>query len=364
MRLGVAAALIGNELVPGDVAIGEGVIEGVGLSPVGKAGLAIPGFIDAQINGFDGVDFTTAEPDDYEFVARHLAATGVTAFQPTVIALPPQDYLSALRRLAVTSIRSGRILGMHLEGPFLSPVRSGAHDPANLVAPDIALTRSFLEAGPVTHMTIAPELPGALELIDLLVASGVTVALGHTDADAATAHAAFDRGARSVTHIFGAQRPWKHRDPGISGAALVRDDVFLTAIVDGIHLAPEAIQLAARCAGDRFVLITDAIAAAGQPDGEYLLGDRTVILRDGACRLADGTLAGSSLTMDQAVRNMIDLGFGPTRAIAAATAAPAALVGRPELGTLTVGTPADVCVLDDSYRVVRTVVAGEETFSA
>jgi N-acetylglucosamine-6-phosphate deacetylase len=363
MRLGVAAALVGTELIPGDVTIEDGAIDGVGVSPAGKTGMAVPGFIDVQINGFDGVDFTTAEPGDYEHVAGRLAATGVTGFQPTLIALPPADYLAALERLGATSIRSARLLGMHLEGPFLSPVRSGAHDPANMLEPDLALTRRFLEAGPVTHMTIAPELPGALELIDLLVSAGVTVALGHTDADAATAHVAFDRGARSVTHIFGAQRPWQHRDPGISGAALVRDDVYLTAIVDGIHLAPETVQLTVRSAGERFVLITDAIAAAGQPDGEYLLGDRTVILRDGACRLADGTLAGSSLTMDRAVRNLIDLGFSPGRAITAATAAPAALAGRPELGILAAGTPADVCVLDDSFRVVQTLVAGEETFA-
>ena len=245
MRLGVKAALVGHEIVPGDIAISDGVIESVGLSPAGNSGLAVPGFIDVQINGFDGVDFTTAEPDGYETVAAHLAATGVTSFQPTLISLPPADYLAALERLGATSIRSGRIIGMHLEGPFLSPVRCGAHDPANMLDPDLDLTRRFLESGLVTHMTIAPELPGALDLIDLLVASGVTVGLGHTDADAATAHAAFDHGARSVTHIFGAQRPWKHRDPGISGAALVRDDVYITAIVDGVHLAPETVQLAA-----------------------------------------------------------------------------------------------------------------------
>ena len=364
MRLGVQAALVGNEIVPGDVAINDGAIESVGLSPAGQSGLAVPGFIDVQINGFAGVDFTTAEPDDFELVAARLAATGVTAFQPTLITLPPDDYLAALERLGATSIRSGRILGMHLEGPFLSPLRCGAHDPANMLDPDLDLTRRFLESGLVTHMTIAPELPGALDLIDLLVGSGVTVGLGHTDADAATAHAAFDRGARSVTHIFGAQRPWQHRDPGISGAALVRDDVYITAIVDGIHLAPETVQLAARSARERFVLITDAISAAGRPDGAYALGDRTVILSDGACRLENGTLAGSSLTMDQAVRNMIELGFNPPQAIAAATTAPAALVRKPELGTLAPGTPADVCVLDDSYRVVRTMVAGKETFAA
>ena len=363
MRLGVRATLVAGRIIEGDVAIDNGVIEVVGLSPAGKSGLAVPGFIDVQINGFDGVDFTTAEVEDYEHVGRRLAATGVTAFQPTLITLPSPDYVPALERLRSIAIKSARILGMHLEGPFLSPVRCGAHNPQNMLEPDLVLTRKFLDAGPVTHMTIAPELPGALDLIDMLVAEGIVVALGHTDADAATAHAAFDRGARSVTHVFGAQRPWKHRDPGISGAALVRSDVFITAIVDGVHLAPDAVRLAANSAGERFVLMTDAIAAAGRPDGAHPLGDRTVILKDGACRLENGTLAGSVVTMDQSVRNMIDLGFDPMRAIAAATTAPAALMRRPDLGRLGPGRAADVCVLDDSYHVTRTVVGGIESFA-
>lgn len=364
LRLGVNSALVDGELVRGDVAVTDGSIEAVGLSRAGRSGLAVPGYIDVQINGFDGVDFTSAEEQDYETVAQGLATTGVTSFQPTLIALPPTAYLGALERLAAASVRSARLLGMHLEGPFLSPVRCGAHDPANMLRPDLHLTRRLLEAGPVSQITIAPELPGALDLIDLLVSAGVTVALGHSDADAPTAHAAFDRGARAVTHIFGAQRPWRHRDPGISGAALVRDDVYITAIVDGVHLAPDTVRLAARCAGDKFVLITDAIAAAGRPDGRYTLGDRTVVLSGGECRLENGTLAGSSLTMDRAVRNMIELGFSLERSISAATAAPAALIGRPELGTLDPGTPADLCVLDDTFRVVRTMVGGSESFSA
>jgi N-acetylglucosamine-6-phosphate deacetylase len=363
MRLGVKAALVDGHVIEGDVALNDGAVEAIGLSPAGRIGLAVPGFIDVQINGFDGVDFATAEPDDYNVVGKKLAATGVTTFQPTLISLPEMDYLAALERLDTTKIRSARILGMHLEGPFLSTVRCGAHNPANMLDPDPVLTGRLLEAGPVTHVTIAPELPGALDLIEMLALKGIIVSLGHTDADAETAHAAFDRGARSVTHIFGAQRPWKHRDPGISGAALVRDDVFLTAIVDGVHLAPDTVRLAANAASERFVLMTDAVSAAGRPDGKYLLGDRTVILNDGACRLENGTLAGSVVTMDRSVRNMIDLGFEPARAIAAATTAPAALVRRPDLGTLEPGKVADICVLDDSYHVIRTVVGGKESFA-
>lgn len=364
MRLGVKAALVDGRLVDGDVSIEDGRIDAVGLAPAGKAGVAVPGFIDVQINGFDGVDFTTAGPGDYAHVAQQLAETGVTAFQPTLISLPPSDSLKALQRLRGVATSHARILGMHVEGPFLSPVRCGAHDPDNLIDPDLILTQRLVQAGPFTQATIAPELPGALALIEWLVGAGVTVALGHTDADAATAHAAFDLGARSVTHIFGAQRPWKHRDPGISGAALVRNDVFLTAIVDGIHLAPEATMLAADAAGERFVLITDAIAAAGRPDGEYVLGDRRVILERGACRLENGVLAGSALTMDQAVRNMIELGYSPERSIAAATSAPAALMRRTDLGSLEPGHAADACVLDGGFQVVRTMVGGEESFVA
>lgn len=362
MRLGVKQALVDGRIVDGDVTVEDGRVASVGVSPAGASGFAVPGFVDVQINGFDGIDFTTANPAEYEHVAQLLAATGVTAFQPTLISLPSADYFTALRQAGTISVSSARIIGLHLEGPFLAPIRCGAHDPENMVDPDPILASQFLEAGPFTYATIAPELPGALDLIEFLAAADVVVALGHTDADAATAHAAFDRGARSVTHIFGAQRPWKHRDPGISGAALVRDDVFITAIVDGIHLAPEATMLAANAAGDRFVLITDAIAAAGRPDGEYILGDRTVILRDGACRLENGTLAGSSLTMDQAVRNMMTLGFEPSRAIAAATSAPAALMRRRDLGRLEPGAPADICILDDTFRVTRTLVGGAESF--
>lgn len=364
MKLGVKAAVVDGQLVPGDVTIEDGSIAAVGVAPAARTGLAAPGFIDLQINGYAGVDFTTAEREDYTHVATMLAATGVTAFQPTLISLPIESSLGALRSLDPSAIDHARILGMHLEGPFLSREQAGAHDPQNMIDPDEELIEHFLSAGPLTHMTLAPELPGALELIDTLVKAGVTVSLGHTNCDAKTATEAFDRGARSVTHIFSAQRPWHHRDPGVSGVALVRDDTFVTAIVDGVHMAPEAVRLAANASGERFVLITDATAAAGQPDGRYAIGDRTVILKNGECRLNDGTLAGSVLTMDVAVRNMISLGYDPLVAIGAATSAPASLVCRSDIGRLAPGNTADVCVLDDSFKVQRTIVSGTESFAA
>ncbi len=313
----------------------------VGLTPAGRSGLAVPGFVDVQVNGFGGVDFATADVDGYRRAAEAMARTGVTTFLPTIISLPTDARVAALRAFeAARPHVASHMPGMHLEGPFLSPLRCGAHDPANMAEPSIEVVDRLLAAGTIAHMTLAPERPGALDVIQRLVAAGVTVGIGHSDATAAEAHAAFDAGARSVTHLFNAQRPWSHRDPGIAGAALVRDDVFLTVIVDGVHLHPDAVRLAARCAGDRLVLITDAIAATGMGDGTYPLGDRTVSVEGTEARLEDGTLAGSVLTMDQAVRNLIDLGLDPVSAIAAATTAPAALIGR--TASLATGNVADL----------------------
>jgi N-acetylglucosamine-6-phosphate deacetylase len=185
------------------------------------------------------------------------------------------------------------------------------------------------------------------------------VSCGHSDADAACAHAAFDAGARAVTHVHNAQRRWAARDPGLPGAALVDARATVMAIVDGVHLAPETSLAAWLTARERLCLVTDAIEATGLGDGEYRLGDRTVRVDGPACRLADGTLAGSVLTMDRAVRNLVALGVDLVDAIAAATLAPARLLGRDDLGVLCEGGPAHVCVLDDRLEVTRTLVGGQ-----
>jgi len=248
---------------------------------------------------------------------------------------------------------------MHLEGPFLSPLRKGAHDERNIVAPDLELAARLLAAGKVTMMTLAPERPGALDLVTMLVEHGVVVSCGHSDATAAEAKAAFGRGASVVTHLFNAQRPFAHREPGIAGAAL-DSDAISSIIVDGLHLAEETVRIVMAAAPGRIALITDSVSAAGRPDGRYPLGDRTVTVRDGAVRLDDGTLAGSVLTMDQAVRNTIDLGVPFEDAVAAASAVPARAVRRNDLGSLRPGSVADVVVLDDALFVLRTLVGGEE----
>lgn len=364
--LGVAAAISDGAIVPGDVAVDDGHVARIGVQPAGRGGIAAAGFVDVQVNGFAGVDFLAASPEDLARAGAAMAATGVTSYQPTFISSPERVTLDAIAvvRDAMSRRAVGpRVLGVHLEGPFLSPVRFGAHNPDNLRVPDPGLTERLLGSGTVTHMTVAPELPGGLELVERLVASGVVVAIGHSDADTAAAHAAFDRGARAVTHLFNAQHPLTHRDPGLPGVALVRGDVTVTLIVDDVHLAPEITRLAWRAASGRFALVTDAIEAAGLPPGAYTLGDREVVVADGAVRLSDGTLAGSVLTMDVAVRNLMRHGVGMVEALDAAAGAPARLLRRADLGALRHGAPADLIVIDDDVTVMRTLVGGVEVFA-
>jgi N-acetylglucosamine-6-phosphate deacetylase len=367
VRLGVSAALVDGTLIDGDVTIDGDAVTAVGVSGGGGRGVAVPGFVDAHINGIAGVDFLTADADGYERAAEALAAAGVVAYQPTLVSSPPEAYDAALAAAAAAMAApdgGARVLGVHLEGPFLSREWPGAHDPSNLREPDAELAERLCEAGPVTMVTLAPELEGALELVELLVGRGITVSVGHSDADAATAHAAFDRGATAITHVHNAHRRWRPRDPGPAGVALVRPDVWVQAIVDGVHLAPESALGAFLAARSRFCLVTDAVEAAGMPPGSYRLGDREVHVEDGAVRLADGTLAGSVLTMDAAVRNLVASGAGLADAVHAASTAPARLLGRDDLGVLRPGVAADVAVLNDELEVERTVVSGNEAFAA
>lgn len=360
-RLGVACALVGDRLVEGDVEVSDGRIVATGLSGRGR-GTAAPGFVDLQVNGFAGVDLVTADAAGYATAGAALARTGVTAYQPTFITGDPAVTVAALGHLdAVRDAASGpRLLGAHVEGPFLSPDRSGTHPVRWLRDPDAGLLERFLHAGRMGMMTLAPELPGALDLIPRLVQAGVVVACGHTDADAPTAHVAIARGARAVTHLFNAMRPFSHRDPGVAGVALTSPRVAVPIIVDGIHLAPEAVRLAWAAAGPRIVLVTDAVAAAGMADGRYQLGEVAITKAGLHVRRDDGTLAGSALTMDAAVRNAVDMGIDPAAALYAASSAPAALLGLDRRGRLAPGAHADVVVLDDDLAVTRVLVAGQE----
>ena len=361
-ELGVKAAFVDGELVPGDVRTAGGQVTAVGVDAGPAArGTAVPGFIDVHINGFAGVDFLTAEPDDYDRVGSALAATGVTAYVPTFVTSPLDTYERALRAVSEIAPDAGpRVLGVHLEGPFISRRWAGAHDERYIQEPDLELAGRLCDAGPVRIVTLAPERPGGLELVEYLSERGIVVSCGHSDADAQTAHSAFDRGSRAVTHVYNAHRRWQPRDPGLGGAALVRDDVTVQAIVDDIHLAPETSYAAFLATRQRFCLVTDAIAAAGLPPADSRLGHRNVQVRDGEVRLPDGTLAGSVLTMDRAVANLVAKGASLAAAVHAASRAPALLIGRPDLGRIAVGHPADIAVLDDDLSVIRTLVGGEE----
>jgi N-acetylglucosamine-6-phosphate deacetylase len=357
--LGVRHALVGDTVIRGDVRVEDGRIAAVGVVPAGAGGLAAPGYVDLQVNGFGGIDFLGAEPRDYRTAGAAIAATGVTAYLPTFITSPDDAYDRAIAAVAAARAAPGpRILGVHLEGPFLSPRWPGAHDARHLQAPDSALIDRLARVAPVAIVTLAPELAGALELTRGLVARGIVVSCGHSDADAAAAHAAFDSGARAITHLHNAHRRYGHRDPGLGGVALVRPDVTVQAVVDGVHLAPEVAYAAFLTAGERFGLVTDAMAAAGLGDGHYRLGSRRVEVNGMTARLAKGTFAGSVLTMDAAVRNLVGLGAREVDALLAATRAPARLLARPSLGHLAPGAPADVVVLDDRLEVRATLVDG------
>jgi N-acetylglucosamine-6-phosphate deacetylase len=364
MKLGVAAAIVDGKLVPGDVEVADGRISGVGLAAPAGTGIAVPGFVDLQVNGFGGVDFLDADADGYRRAGEALLETGVTSYLPTLITSPEEQLLASMREIPVDEALRPRVLGVHLEGPFLSPSRLGTHMASSRRDPDRDLLHRLLDGGPVRLMTLAPELSGAGDLIDALIARGVKVSLGHSDATAAQANEAFDAGVATVTHLFNAMRPFRHRDPGIVGAALARDDVIVQIILDGIHLAPETAQVIWRAAAGRVALVTDAITAAGLSDGSFSFGDLDVSVHDGTVRGPDGVLAGSVLTMIEAVRNLHALGVPLPDAVGAATAVPARVLGLADAGRLGPGLPADVVVLSDRLEIERVLVGGDVLVAA
>jgi N-acetylglucosamine-6-phosphate deacetylase len=362
MRLGVGAALVDGTLVPGDVEISDGRVASVGLGSANGNGIASPGFVDLQVNGFAGVDFFSADADGYRRAGRALLECGVTTYQPTFITSPEEELVAALAEVPVNGV-APRVLGAHLEGPFISAARLGTHPAQARRDPDLALLERLLAAGPVSHVTLAPELPGAFELVDLLRERGVTVSCGHSDATAAEARLAFARGVKTVTHIFNAMRPFAAREPGLAGAALVASDVVVQVILDGVHLADDTARLVWQAAGGRVAIVTDAIAAAHAGDGAYTLAGVDFEVEDGVARNADQVLAGSTVCMIDAVRNLVALGAPIEAALAAATSVPARIAGRPELGTLAPGSDADLVVLDDSLDIVRVLVRGGDALS-
>jgi N-acetylglucosamine-6-phosphate deacetylase len=365
---------------------------GVSLTDFGD-GVIVPGFVDIHIHGSAGYDVMDDDVKALPAIGRLLARHGVTSYLPTTVTAPVDVTLRALERLA-DAIENRELardapnvaadnedgkghavpLGIHLEGPFISHVRRGAHPPEHLLAPTLALFEQLWQAarGHIRMMTIAPELEGALEVITEAAGRGVCVSLGHSDADFFAAERGIAAGARHATHTFNAMRPLghrpsdlrtlDHRDPGILGAVLTDDRVSADVIADGIHLDPAIVKLvAAAKRPSETVLITDAISATGMPDGRYRLGSMEVDLREGKCTL-DGKLAGSVLTMDRAVENLARFaGWDLPQALAAASENPARVAQTPNKGVLAVGADADFLVLSPTRgEVLRTFIGGEE----
>lgn len=327
--------------------------------------LVSPGLIDLQVNGAAGVD-VTAEPERLWEVAAALPRHGVTAFLPTLVTTDPQTRARAMAALAAgrpADVAAGAVpLGLHFEGPMLSPKRFGAHDESLLRPPSPELVEGWSPENGVLMVTLAPELPGALEVIRLLVSRGVLVSLGHTAATLDQMEAAVEAGARAVTHLYNAMPGLHHQEPGPIGAALGGDVLVAGVIVDGLHVHPRVIAATRRALGrDRFLAVSDTTVALDQPAGRSRLGGKEVLIADGAVRLAeDGkTLAGSAVGLDDCLRRLVEYtGRDLADVLAAATTVPSGLLGRPELGRLRPIGPADVVVLTPDLHPVATVVAG------
>jgi N-acetylglucosamine-6-phosphate deacetylase len=372
--------------------------------------LVAPGFVDLQCNGALGIDLAT-EPERLWDLAAALPRWGVTAWLPTVVTVPP-----TVRARALAAVRSGpqgddvavaAPLGLHVEGPFLAPERRGAHDPRHLAAPSATLVEDEDWSRPagVALVTLAPELPGALDLVRLLTDRGVVVSAGHSSATADEARAAVDAGVRYVTHLFNAMAPLHHREPGLVGVALTDERLRVGLIADGLHVDPVVVALVARALGDRLSLVTDAVAALGAPPGPTRLGAlaatvSTVSPAEGtpttdspaegspaagtsaagpyvagspaarpsaadAVRLADGTLAGSTLSLDRAVRNLVDFaGVSMADAVRAVTSTPAAVLGLTDRGVVAPGAVGDLVLLTPAGEVVATVIGGRVAYHA
>jgi N-acetylglucosamine-6-phosphate deacetylase len=336
--------------------VGGGRVTGIGPGLDGdevldaSGCLVAPGFVDLQCNGAGGIHLTE-EPERIAEVAALLPRWGVTSWLPTIVTAPRVARDRALAAILEVDLPPGAAapLGLHLEGPFLSPARAGAHPPDLLVAPDAGEAAGWSPARGVALVTLAPELDGALDVTAGLADRGVVVSVGHTAATRAQAAAAVDAGARWVTHLFNAMEGLHHREPGVPGLALTDERLRFGLIADGLHVDPAVVAVAWRSARDRLVLVTDAVAALGAPG--HVPGS--------GVRLPDGTLAGSDLSMDAAVRNLRAwTGCSAEEAIGAATSAPAAVLGLSDRGRLAVGSVADAVVLDDHLDVVATVVAG------
>lgn len=329
----------------------------------------VPGFIDVHVHGAAGHDTMNATPEAIFGMAEFFARHGVTSFYPTTMTMPPAAIQSALENLAdlPQPTKGAQHLGAHVEGPYLNLDYKGAQPPAYFRLPDPAEYQRWLDTGVLKLMTVAPEMDGALDMITALRQHQVEFAIGHSAATYDQAVRSFDQGVHQVTHVFNGMVGLHHREPGALGAVLTDDRVYAQLIADGIHVHPGAIRLLLRTKGpERVMLITDSIEAAGLTDGMYDLGGQSVTVTNGIARIATGNLAGSTLTMDQAVRNLLNwTDLTLNQVIQMATSVPATAMHIDlHKGYIRVGYDADLIVLDRELQVVMTIVAGQVIYSA
>lgn len=331
-----------------------------------SSGVLTPGLIDLQSNGAFGVDFARAAPDDYGRVLRAYAARGVTSVQPTFVTAPLAELRAATARCAAMERErppdGTRVLGAHLEGPFINPARRGAHPHEWILDPTEQRVGELLAGVAPRTITLAPELPGALAAITRLSAHGVVVAVGHADATHRQVRQAADAGATMVTHIFNAQRPLYHREPGVPGAALSDPRLLVGLVVDGHHVHPDVCRLVFAAAPGRVVAVTDSILTAGLPPHTSLMFGGSPVANDeaGVGRRLDGTLAGTGIALDEGLRRMMAGGIEPAAALTACTETPARAIGRDDLGRLQVGALADLVWWDEFYQPQRIWIGGRE----
>ncbi|NUS73087.1 MAG: N-acetylglucosamine-6-phosphate deacetylase [Corynebacteriales bacterium] len=356
-----------EEIQPGWLSYTDGIITGIGTGEPPPAhttidaqgGLLVPGFIDLHNHGGGGHSFTDADHQASKQAIQFHAAHGTTTMLASLVTAPHAHMVAACRTLA--ELAEARIIaGIHLEGPFLSPARCGAQNPEFIVEPDLRVFDELIKAGRghVKQITIAPELPHALEVIRAAVAGGITVAIGHTDASYDRTVTAIAAGASLATHLFNGLRPMHHRDPGPITALLESPEVTLEIIADGAHVHEALLRFVfTHCGPGRIALITDAIAAAGSPDGQYQLSEQHVTVRGGIATLSqNGALAGSTTTQDAALRRCIAAGIPPLHAITALTSTPARVLNLHDRGTLRLQARADLVLLDNNLTI-RQVIA-------
>jgi N-acetylglucosamine-6-phosphate deacetylase len=332
--------------------------------------IAVPGFIDVHIHGAGGHDVMEGSVEALTAVASTVARHGTTSMVATTVTANPDDTVRSIEGIAkyICSQHEGgtpraEVLGLHFEGPFINPARRGVHPAEWIKLPSADLLEKFLRAadGKAQILTIAPELLGAAPCIDAARKAGLVVAMGHTDATYEQARAAIARGARHAVHVYNAMRPFSHRDSGVIGAVLTSPEVSAELIADGVHVDEAAMRLLLQAKGaGGVVLISDGISATGMPDGKYMLGRLEVTVSGGVCRNAEGKLAGSTLTLDRALRNIVGLGAGLGDAVRMLTANPATLLGLEfKKGAVRAGADADIVLLDETLQVTQVFVRGE-----